>query len=243
MLSLGPLRYALRPEALPASMQPFYDEDTAPDARTVDVRPPSERTPDATATTRAAFARRDDRDLVFAASALDLMDALCALCALDAPSHDCVLLHAAAVSTARGIALLTAPPGVGKSSAARHAAARAFAYNSVMVRSDGLCWPMPFAGGDGDPVRFDPAPRTAGVLAEIARAELPSVEWLTRARATVALTRACVRPGGYDPAGGLRAQRIFTLAERLIPLRLGVTDDPRYLAALDAALKEDSPCR
>lgn len=235
-LAFGPLAYRVARAHVPPRLAPFWREDA--EGRRVEVvsapAPPSARP-----TLRAALLREADADTVFVRppDALSLTDGLCTLVSLDAPSQGCVLVHAAAITTPHGLALLVGPPGVGKSTLARRDPRRAFAFNSVLLHTDGRCWPMPFAGVDDDPWVAPSPPQKAAALIELVRSDRASVECLSGVHATVTLTRACVRPTGADPAGAERARCVFVLAGSVVALRLGLTDDPGYLAALDSALQ------
>ncbi len=82
-----------------------------------------------------------------------LLSALGALVTWHATGVGLAVMHASAVRCEGGVAALLAPSRGGKSTAAREAPGREFAYNGLLVRDDGTCWPLPFTGRDDPPLR------------------------------------------------------------------------------------------
>lgn len=165
--------------------------------------------------------------------------ALCEIVARDAPTHGCLLLHAGAVTVAGGVALLVAPPGVGKTTAVRAAGERAFASNAVLldlsVAGAPVVWAIPFTR--------EPAPEleSARSLALVAvafvhRAPMATVEWIAGPLATMRLMPHVTRPRGNDPHARARSEFALSLGARTVALTLGLPWGPGYLDALDAAL-------
>ena len=167
---------------------------------------------------------------------------------LDAPTVGAVVLHAAAVRVEGGVALLVAPPGTGKTTAAVHAGDRAFAYNGVLcVPGDSTrAWALPFAGG------APPQPRVSSamelpvrVVLILVRGDTPWFEWAPGAAATTSVLRACVCPRSGDPHRRVRAVIALEIASRVRAGRLTVPPSPSpsrspspvWLDVLDRALK------
>lgn len=165
--------------------------------------------------------------------------ALCEIVARDAPAHGCLLLHAGAVTVAGGVALLVAPPGVGKTTAVRAAGERAFASNAVLLdlTAEGAprVWAMPFTR--------EPAPELESArslplvaVAFVQRSPEAGVEWIAGSLATMRLMPHVTRPRGDDPHARARTELALSLGVRAAALRLGLPWGPGYLRALDAAL-------
>lgn len=172
-----------------------------------------------------------------------LLGVLATVLAQRAPTVGAVVLHAAAVTVAGGVALLFAPSGTGKSTFAELAGARAFAHNAVVVTAGDIAtaWAFPFAG-DARPALDQTGARTVRVLARLERGRAPGFEWLPRSHATTTVMRHCARAPDRD---ALAAER-FVIASSL-PLRapfgrLFASRDPHDLDPLDSALaKENRP--
>lgn len=166
--------------------------------------------------------------------------AMCEVVARDAPLRGCLLIHAGAVTVGGGVALLVAPPGVGKTTAVRAAGGRAFASNAVLVEvcdapSAPIVWAMPFAG--------EPAPELDSLhplplvgVAFVSRQSQASVEWMPASLATMRLMPHVSRPRGADPHARLRTTLALELGGRTRALMLGLPLGPGYLEPLDAAL-------
>jgi hypothetical protein len=158
-----------------------------------------------------------------------LGSALAALVVADAPQHGCVVLHAAGVRVDKGVVLLTAPSGTGKTTLAKAAGTRAFAYNAVLVQPGPAprVWPLPFSGGGDPPIRrVSPLPLRAVLALE--RAEHPTIRTLPPSRATILLVQSVVRPIGSDGANPRRETLALALAG--VPCgRLGSPPTAEYL--------------
>jgi hypothetical protein len=165
--------------------------------------------------------------------------ALCEIVARDASTHGCLLLHAGAVTVPGGVALLVAPPGVGKTTAVRAAGDRAFASNAVLldlsVGGAPVVWAMPFTR--------EPAPELESArslplaaVAFVQRSPEAGVEWIAASLATMRLMPHVTRPRGDDPHARARTELALSLGSGVATLRLGLPWGPGYLAALDAAL-------
>ncbi|MBK6533376.1 MAG: hypothetical protein IPF99_28455 [Deltaproteobacteria bacterium] len=154
-LRFGPVALRVEGPAVHPLLDPWRAPVTA-DARrvvvTVAATLPTGTNP-ATAAVGFALAAHADRDDVTLRGdpgrPTPWLAALCEIVARDAPTHGCLLLHAGAVTVPGGVALLLAPPGVGKTTAVRGAGGRAFASNAVLVDLTGrprppMVWAMPF---------------------------------------------------------------------------------------------------
>lgn len=165
--------------------------------------------------------------------------AFCELVARDTPLHRCLLLHAGAVTVEGGVALLVAPPGVGKTTAVRAAGARAFASNAVLVdlsQEAPMVLAMPFTR--------DPAPELEclrsmplAALAFVHRSSDPTIEWISGSLATIRLMPHVTRPRRGDPHARARTDLALSMGSRARAMRLGLPWGPGYLAALDKALQ------
>jgi hypothetical protein len=244
-LLFGPI--ALRVEG--PSLHPLLDPYRAPvgaDARRVVVTVADELPPGtAAATVEVGFAlvaHADHDHLTLRGDPsrpTPWLAAFCELVARDAPLHRCLLLHAGAVTVAGGVALLVAPPGVGKTTAVRAAAGRAFASNAVLIdlsHEAPIVLAMPFTR--------EPAPELESLrslplaaLAFVHRAPEPTIEWISGSLATIRLMPHVTRPRGADPHARARTDLALSMGERARALRLGMPRGPGYLAALDAALQ------
>jgi hypothetical protein len=164
---------------------------------------------------------------------------LCEVVARDAPTHGCLLLHAGAVTVDGGVALLVAPPGVGKTTAVRAAGERAFASNAVLIDLSAAGSPLVRAM----PFTREPAPELESeralplvAVAFVQRAPEAGVEWIAASLATMRLMPHVTRPRGDDPHARARTELALSLGGGLATLRLGLPWGPGYLGALDAAL-------
>lgn len=165
--------------------------------------------------------------------------AFCELVARDAPLHRCLLLHAGAVTVEAGVALLVAPPGVGKTTAVRAAGPRAFASNAVLVDLSGevaTALAMPFTR-EPAPELESPRRLPLAALAFVHRSPEAAVEWIAGTLATIRLMPHVTRPRGDDPHARARTDLALSMGARSRALRLGLPFGPGYLAALDAALQ------
>lgn len=172
----------------------------------------------------------------------ELRAALASLVAREAPRHGALLVHASAVRVKNGVALLIAPKGTGKTTAARAAGERAFAGNAVLVcgvNGEAHALALPFAG-DPDPSLDARGTEPVQAIFSLQRAESLTIEWCDRGRATIPLARAVVRPHGGEPFARERAELTLTLASSIPHAVLRTPVGPGYLSALDAAL-EDLP--
>lgn len=165
--------------------------------------------------------------------------ALCEVVARDAPARGGLLLHAGAVTVAGGVALLVAPPGVGKTTAVRAAGERAFASNAVLIDLSIGGAPVVRAM----PFTREPAPELESgralplvAVAFVQRAPEAGVEWIAASLATMRLMPHVTRPRGDDPHVRARTELALALGSGVPALRLGLPWGPGYLAALDAAL-------
>jgi hypothetical protein len=251
-LALGPLRYALEgiaAEALPAVLRgyvvPAAEGDRRVTVTVAEVLAPAD--PDAGRFGNGywhAAGETCDRVWVRPESARwpgrGLLAALSELVVRDAPSVDAVALHAAALRGGRGLVLVVAPPGTGKTTLTRAAGPDGFAHNAVLLRDDGAR-ALPFAG-DPDAALDDVGLVPVRALVELVRdgdADVAGAafEWAPRARATTLGMKACARPQGRDP---LAAQRAVIALRLLAPLpcaRLRVCDPAAAWPVLQAALR------
>ncbi len=245
-LRFGPVALWVEGPPLHPLLDPWRAPVTA-DARrvvvTVAATLPTGTNP-ATAAVGFALAAHADRDDVTLrgdpARPTPWLAAFCEVVARDAATHGGMLLHAGAVTVAGGVALLLAPPGVGKTTAVRGAGGRAFASNAVLVDLTGRPRPpmvraMPFTD--------EPAPELdsqetlpLAVLAFVERAEHPTVERLVGSQATIRLMSHVTRPRGADPHVRIRAALTLSLGGEVRAVKLGLPRGPGYLAALDTAL-------
>ena len=165
--------------------------------------------------------------------------AFCELVARDAPARRALLLHAGAVTVEGGVALLVAPPGVGKTTAVRAAGRRAFASNAVLVDLSGevpTVLAMPFTR-EPAPELESPRRLPLSALAFVHRSPEATVEWIAGTLATIRLMPHVTRPRGGDPHARARTDLALSMGARARALRLGLPGGPSYLAALDAALQ------
>lgn len=165
--------------------------------------------------------------------------AFCELVARDAPEHRCLLLHAGAVTVEGGVALLVAPPGVGKTTAVRAAGARAFASNAVLIDLSGevpTVLAMPFTR-EPAPELESPRRLPLAALAFVHRSPDATVEWIAGTLATIRLMPHVTRPRGDDPHARARTRLALSMGGRSRALRLGLPRGEGYLAALDDALQ------
>lgn len=207
-----------------------------------DALPPS--TPPSTAEVGFALAAHPDRDELTLrgdpARHTPWLAALCEVVARDAPTLGCMLLHAGAVTAPGGVALLLAPPGVGKTTAVRGAGGRAFASNAVLIDLAGegrapAVWAMPFTR-EPAPELESPGALPLAALAFVYRSPEPTAEWIAGSLATIRLMPHVTRPRGDDPHARARTGLALAMGGRVRALRLGLPRGPAYLAALDAAL-------
>jgi len=164
--------------------------------------------------------------------------ALCEIVARDAPTHGCLLVHAGAIRVAGGVALLIAPPGVGKTTAVRSAGRRAFASNAVLLdlsRGSPTVSAMPFAR-EPAPELDSPGSLPLVALAFVERSPDATVEWIAPSLATIRLMPHITRPRGGDPHARVRTDLALSMGGKARALTLGLPLGTGYLAALDAAL-------
>lgn len=242
ILAFGPLRYRVHGGEVPDALARFAVADVA-EARDVWVR--AAHGGDAPAPTGNGFALRrapegDTVTLLHARSpAAGWVAAVAELVLSDGPPRGVAVLHAGAVSVARGVVALLGPPGVGKTTAVRNAGARAFAGGALLAEVDDgsvRVRALPFAG---DPTPSLDAPGAATLRAALAvvRGSAPAVEWVGGLAATTVLMAAVVRPRGVDPCPRARGDLALQLA-RMVPCgRLCTPATSGYLPALDAALE------
>lgn len=243
-LRFGPI--ALRVEGpAPHPLLAPYRADVGDEARRVVVAvagslPPE--TPAAMADVGFALTAHPDHDAVTLRGDPDRptpwLAAFCEIVARDAPTRGALLVHAGAVTVEGGVALLVAPPGVGKTTAVRAAGRRAFASNAVLI--DGaargaLVRAMPFTREPSPELESGEALPLAA-LAYVRRADAPTVEWIKGPAATMQLMPHVTRPRGADPHARARTQLALALGGAVPALRLGLPWGPGYLGALDAAL-------
>lgn len=251
-LAFGPLRYALKglsAEALPPVLRGYVVPAAEGDRRvTVTVAevfaPPD---PDAGRFGNGywhATGETGDRVWVRPESARwpgrGLLAALSELVVRDAPSVEAVALHAAALRAGRGLVLVVAPPGTGKTTLARAAGSGCFAHNAVLVRDDGAR-ALPFAG-DPDAALDDAGVAPVTALVELVRdgdvdAVGAAFEWAPRGRATTLGMKACARPQGRDPFAAQRAVIALRLLAPLPCARLRVCAPAAAWPVLQAALR------
>lgn len=244
-LRFGPV--SLRVEG--PALHPLLDAYRAPveaDARRVLVTLADELPPGAApATAEVGFSldARSDRDHLTLrgdpSRPTPWLAAFCELVARDAPSRRALLLHAGAVTVEGGVALLVAPPGVGKTTAVRNAGARAFASNAVLVDLTGevpTVLAMPFTR-EPAPELESPRRLPLAALAFVHRSPEATVEWIAGTLATIRLMPHVTRPRGDDPHARARTDLALSMGARARALRLGMPRGPGYLAALDAALQ------
>lgn len=244
-LRFGPV--ALRVEGPP--LHPLLDPYRAPvgaDARRVLVTCSDELPPDAApAAAEVGFALHTHADhdhLTLRGDpsrATPWLAAFCELVARDAPLHRCLLVHAGAVTVEGGVALLVAPPGVGKTTAVRAAGPRAFASNAVLIDLSGevaTVQAMPFTR-EPAPELESPRRLPLAALAFVHRSPEATVEWIAGTPATIRLMPHVTRPRGADPHARTRTDLALATGGRARALRLGLPYGPGYLAALDAALQ------
>ena len=172
-----------------------------------------------------------------------LIGALATALAQRAPTVGAVVLHAAAVTVAGGVALLFAPSGTGKSTFAAIAGPRSFAHNAVVVTAGDppTAWAFPFAG-DARPALDQTGARAVRLLARLERGTAPGFEWLPRSLATTTVMRHCARASTLDALAVERFMIASALPLRAPFGRLLASRDPRDLDPLDSALaKENRP--
>ncbi len=244
-LRFGPV--ALRVEG--PSLHPLLDPYRAPvgdDARRVRVTLADELPPGAApATAEVGFAldAHPDHDQLTLRGdpswPTPWLAGFCELVARDAALHRCLLVHAGAVTVEGGVALLVAPPGVGKTTAVRHAGARAFASNAVLLDLSGevpTALAMPFTR-EPAPELESPSRLPLAALAFVHRSPEAAVEWIAGTLATIRLMPHVTRPRGGDPHARARTDLALSMGARARALKLGLPWGPGYLAALDAALQ------
>lgn len=244
-LRFGPVSLRVEGQALHALLDP-YRAPVEADARRVLVTVADEVPPGAApATAEVGFAldARDDGDHITLAGdpsrPTPWLAAFCELVARDAPARKALLLHAGAVTVEGGVALLVAPPGVGKTTAVRNAGGRAFASNAVLVDLSGevpAVLAMPFTR-EPAPELESPQRLSLAALAFVHRSPEVTVEWIAGTLATIRLMPHVTRPRGDDPHARARTDLALSLGARARALRLGMPRGPGYLAALDAALQ------
>lgn len=239
-------RLALRVEG--PALHPLLDAYRAPvaaDARRVLLSVVASLPPEALAATSSvgfALTATADHDAITlggdAARPTPWLAAFCELVARDAATHGCLLVHAGAVTVSGGVALLVAPPGVGKTTAVRHAVDRAFASNAVLLDLSGgtaTVRAMPFTR-EPMPALESAATLPLSVFAFVEWASESTVEWIAPSLATMRLMPHVTRPRGADPHARTRTDLALMLGGKARALRLGLPSGPGYLAALDAAL-------
>ncbi len=250
-LRFGPVSLAVEGPPPHPQLRP-WQVDPPDDARRVVVSLAPTLPPDVSAATAEvgfAIASHPDHDHLTVvddpARHAPWLAAVCELVARDAPLRGCLLLHAGAVRADGGVALLVAPPGVGKTTAVRAAGGRAFASNSVLVEvPDGVAPPtvraMPF-NREPAPELEAPDAQPLVAFAFVHRHSRPAVEWMPGSLATMRLMPHVTRPRGGDPHARVRTGLALSLGGRVRALTLGLPWGPGYLAALDAALHPTTP--
>lgn len=239
-VALGPLVYELAGWA-PPLLDPFRTAP-APGARRVEVVVGEAFPPDATPVHGAAVRALEDGDTVYLPGDRDparmVHGPIAQLVARDLSALGALLLHASAVRVDGGVALLTGPPGVGKTTFARHDPARAFAGNAVCARRGDHGWvaaALPFAS-DPDPSLDAPGEAPVVAIAELAWAPSPSLEWLPGARATFIVARACVVPVLGAAPRATRAAAALDLAASVAIASLRAAGTRADLDLLDRSL-------
>lgn len=242
-LRFGPVALAVEGPPPHPLLEPWRGE-VAPDARRVRVSVVASLAADAgPATVAAGFALtpHDDHDelaVVEGERHAPWLAAVCEVVARESPPKRALLLHAGGVTVEGGVALLVAPPGVGKTTAVRAAGPRAFASNAVMVALEGgapTVWAMPF-NRDAAPELESPRALPLAAFAFVHRSDEPRVEWMASPLATMRLMSHVTRPRGDDPHARARTALALSLGAAARALTLGLPRGPGYLAALDAAL-------
>ncbi len=248
-LAFGPARYALTLDdgALPPELDrwrcPAASEDVA--VRVIRAEP-ADVVPDSAGFAGDGFSvATGDGGVVVAVAPgrpRALISALAALVAQRAPLLGCVVLHAAAVRVAGGVALLLAPSGTGKTTFASLAAGRSFAHNAVIVAPDPTprAWALPFAG-DARPELDAAGEAPVVALARLERGSRPGFEWRSRSGATTVLMQHCARAPARDALARDRFMIASALALRVPFGRLLATRGPHDLDDLDAALATEIP--
>jgi hypothetical protein len=243
-LRFGPVALRVEGPALHPLLAPYRSE-VGDDARRVVVTVSASLPPEthaATADVGFALTAHADHDAVLLRGDPDRptpwLAAFCEIVARDAPTRGALLVHAGAVVVEGGVALLVAPPGVGKTTAVRAAGRRAFASNAVLVEGaarGALVRAMPFTR-EPTPELESAEALPLAALAYVRRAGEPAVEWIKAPAATMLLMPHVTRPRGADPHARARTQLSLALGGAVPALRLGLPWGPGYLGALDAAL-------
>lgn len=247
-LAFGPARYALTLDdvPLPAELDRWRADGAAGDVALRVIRAePADVVPEGAGFAGDGFSVASGGGVTVVTVAPGrpraLVSALAAVVAQGAPTRGCVVLHAAAVRVAGGVALLMAPSGTGKTTFAALSGGRSFAHNAALVAVDPTprAWALPFAG-DARPELDATGVERVVALARLERAEGPGFEWRPRSGATTVVMQHCARAPARDALARERFMIASALALRVPFGRLAASRGPRDLDALDAALATET---